>query len=423
MTVSTRKVQASELLDRATIDTPHEFFAALRAADPVAPISDTGVHAVSTWALIEEVLQREADFSSHLTGVLVRGEDGLPAVFEFPAGISGATQVIATADEPEHAIHRRLIQPRLAADRMAALEPRLRDWTRQGLAPWLDAGAGDFMPIAERIPALTVAHLLGLPEQDVEDFCKWAMMGGDMLAGDLSQGRLMTLAQETGRMAEYLNAHLEIAMQAPDVGLEAPLLHALARGVLDDLIDQAAAVGIAIVLFGAAGESTAALLGSAARVLAEREDLAERLREEPGLIGRFIEEVVRLEPPFKFHYRVVKRSCELGGVALERGDRLMLMWAAANRDPLVFEAPDEIRLDRRHPKHHLSFGRGAHFCIGAPLARLEARIVVEELLDAPGRLSLDPSQAPVHAPSIFTRRLERLPLRFESTALVGEHEP
>ena len=94
----------------------------------------------------------------------------------------------------------------------------------------------------------------------------------------------------------------------------------------------------------------------------------------------------------------------------------MLLWVAANRDPDVFEDPDEMRLDRKHPKHHVSFGRGAHFCVGAQLARLEARIVVEEVLAATREIGPDPDQPPVHAHSIFTRRLESLPIVVDSGA-------
>ena len=181
-----------------------------------------------------------------------------------------------------------------------------------------------------------------------------------------------------------------------------------AEGVRAGEITLSQATGIGMVMFGAGGESTSALIGSAMRVLAEEPELAEQLRQDPLQIARFVEEVVRLEPPFKFHYRAVRRECELQGYTLGPGDRLMLLWAAANRDPAVFEEPDALRLDRKHPKHHMSFGRGAHFCVGAPLARLEARVMVEEVLRETRQLSLVPGHPPVYAQSIFTRRLESL---------------
>jgi cytochrome P450 len=158
------------------------------------------------------------------------------------------------------------------------------------------------------------------------------------------------------------------------------------------------------VLLGAGIESTASLIGNAVRVLAERPELQARLREDPSLVPAFVEETVRLESPFRFHYRAVKRDCELGGVALRKDHRLMLSWASANRDDSVFERADEIDLARRFPRHHMAFGRGLHFCVGAPLARLETRVVVEELLARTRRLAVDPARPSRYVPSLFVRR-------------------
>lgn len=404
---------ADEILSPDAIEEPQKIYARLRDQSPVARIGESGVHTVATWALIDEVLGREADFSANLTGVLYRGPGGVPDVFPLA---TGGNAVIATADEPDHSVHRATAQPRLDARRTSTpeMEVRLRGWTRRALAPWLDAGGGDVVPIAEVVPALAVAYLLGLPEADVSDFRTWSMMGGDILAGEADSERLTFLATESGNMARYLGRHFD-ELDAPDPSPAAPLLHALARAARTGRITRDEAIGIAIVMFGAGGESTAALIGSTLRLLAENEDRADQLRAEPALVPRFVEEVVRLEPPFNFHYRVVRRPCALGGYDLEEGDRLMLLWASANRDPEIFDEPDSLRLDRRHPKQHMSFGRGAHFCIGAPLARLEARVVVEEVLAATKRLVPDrpergrPAWAR-YAKSIFIRRLEGLDL-------------
>jgi len=408
---------ADEILSPDAIEEPQAIYARLRERSPVARIGESGVHTVATWGLIDEVLGREADFSANLTGVLYRGPDGAPEVFPLA---TGGNAVIATADEPHHAIHRATAQPRLDARRTTTpeMEVRLRGWTRRALVPWLEAGGGDVVPIAEVVPALAVATLLGLPDADVADFRTWSMMGGDILAGEADSERLTFLATESANMARYLGRHFD-AIDTPDPDPGAPLLHALSRAHRSGRITRDEAIGIAIVMFGAGGESTAALIGSTLRLLAENEDLADRLRDDPTLVPRFVEEVVRLEPPFNFHYRVVRRACRLGGYDLEEGDRLMLLWASANRDPEILEAPDALRLDRKHPKNHLSFGRGAHFCIGAPLARLEARVVVEEVLAATKRIAPDrpergrPAWAR-YAKSIFIRRLEGLDLVAEA---------
>lgn len=404
---------ADEILSPAAIESPQTIYARLRAEAPLARIGESGVHTVASWALVDEVLGREADFSANLTGVLFRNPVGAPDVFPLA---TGGNAVIATADEPHHGIHRSIAQPRLDAriTTTAEMEARVRTWTRSALAPWLAEGSGDVVPIAEVVPALAVAYLLGLPEADVSDFRTWSMMGGDILAGEADSARLQFLATESGNMARYLGRHFD-ALDRPDPATDAPLLNALALATRDGRITREEAIGIAIVMFGAGGESTAALIGSALRILAEDEALADRLREDPTLVPRFIEEVVRLEPPFNFHYRVVRRACQLGGFDLAEGDRLMLLWASVNRDPAVHDDPDALRLDRKYPKKHMGFGRGAHFCIGAPLARLEARVVVEEVLAATHRVTPErpergrPAWAR-YAKSIFIRRLEGLDL-------------
>ena len=166
-----------------------------------------------------------------------------------------------------------------------------------------------------------------------------------------------------------------------------------------------------IILFGAAGESTASLLGSAIRLLVEDFSLQERLRNNPALIANFVEEVVRLETPFKFHYRFVKKDTQLCGTSLKEGDVLLLGWAAANRDPAVWSEPDTLKLDRERPERHFGFGYGIHFCIGAPLARLEVRVALEELLAGTKHIELDPSQPYAFAHSVFVRRMQHLHLR------------
>jgi cytochrome P450 len=338
----------------------------------------------------------------------MRGADGHPSIFSL--GGTGVVQVISNADEPDHSVHRELLKACLTPARVASMEPSVRGWADAAIAPLIARGGGDFVSVAERVPALVLANLLGLPESDVEHFRIWAMMGGDILAGDVGGERMRFLFDENRRMHAYLSDHLSRADAATADRPDATVMAVLGRGVADGVIDRQTAVGISIVLFGAAGESTAALIGSCLLRLARNPALADALRGELPLVPRFVEEVVRLDPPFNFHYRAVRRGCKLGGYDLEPGDRLMLVWAAVNRDESVIEDPDTLRLDRRHSKHHMGFGRGGHFCLGAHLARLEARCVVEGVLKQTKDIRTDDSKPIVWARSIFVRRLERLSL-------------
>jgi cytochrome P450 len=161
---------------------------------------------------------------------------------------------------------------------------------------------------------------------------------------------------------------------------------------------------------GAGAESTSALTGNAVRILAEAPELQNDLRSHPERIADFVEEVLRLESSFRGHYRHVNRDTKLGDVDLPAGSRLLLLWAAANRDPERFPSPDVVDLDRPNKREHLAFGRGIHFCVGARLARLEARVALEELLADTSSFAIDPERPARFVSSIFVRRHEVLDL-------------
>jgi cytochrome P450 family 144 len=152
-------------------------------------------------------------------------------------------------------------------------------------------------------------------------------------------------------------------------------------------------------------------VGSAIRILAQDEALQQRLRQQPTLIDRYIEEVVRLESPFKGHYRAVLRETQLGGVNIPDTGRVFLLWAAANRDPAIFTDPDTMDLERHNTHEHLGFGHGIHFCIGARLARMEAGLILRELLQLTSWFGLDSAIPVRHVSSIFVRRLPALHLQ------------
>jgi cytochrome P450 family 144 len=134
----------------------------------------------------------------------------------------------------------------------------------------------------------------------------------------------------------------------------------------------------------------------------------EQVRENPDLLGAFIEETLRYEAPFRGHYRHVRNDTTLGGVHRPADSHLLLLWGAANRDPDHFETPGEFRLDRAEAKDHISFGKGAHFCVGAALARLEAKIVLHLLLERTSMI--EAADVGQWLPSILVRRLESLEL-------------
>ena len=168
-----------------------------------------------------------------------------------------------------------------------------------------------------------------------------------------------------------------------------------------------------MILLGAGGETTTSLIGNAIRILAERPALQAQVRAHPELVPIVLEEALRYESPFRFHPRLARGPTTLGDVEIPDRAMVALCWAAANRDEHEFVRPDEFDIDRPNPRHHMGFGRGIHFCVGAPLARLEARVVVTRVLERTREFALDPADPPQWVDSVWIRRHERLPIVVE----------
>ena len=399
-----------QLLDPAVIEDPYPFYRALVNKAPVYQVPGTEVYLISSWELIHQVLKNQEDYSANLTGILITGANGQPELFDFTQ-FGGTVDAIANADEPFHSVHRKLVLPQLNSRKVAILEAEVREWTRSGVRKLVNAGRGDCVgALANAIPVKVMARLVGLPVEDVDQLLSWAFSGGDILAGTPTMERMLELSISTGEMSEYLKQHFDAVLQRPFRESSKDVMDELANGVREGLISEQDAVSIIIVLVGAAGESTSSLMGSAVRILAQDTELQQRLREQPKLIKRYVEEVVRLESPFRGHYRAVLRETQLGGVPIPTSARLFLLWAAANRDPTVFSEPDTLDLERHNTNEHLGFGHGIHFCIGARLARMETRVILEELLQQTSLFSLDSAFPAKHIPSIFVRRLGELHL-------------
>lgn len=387
-------------------DEPTPFYEWLRTHAPVWRVPGTTTSLVSRWADVVDATARVDDFSSNLTALIYTNADG--SLGEFDTGGLGAnTQVLAVADPPSHGPQRKLVVPHLTAQRLAALEHTVDATAAELMQAGLDAGRIEWMgAVGDRLPMTLVAQIIGLPTEDVPQLIEWAYLGTELLAGVHGLDEMGRLSAAAAAHGSYLGAQLERAVAQP----QDDLIGDLARAVQRDDLSTEQAVGSLVVLVGAGGESTAGLIGNAARILAEQPMLQAQLRADLLLVPRFLEEVLRLESPFRGHYRTVRRDTVLAGTALHAGEHLLLLWAAANRDPAEFSTPDDVDLERRISTGHISFGRGIHFCVGAPLARLEARAAVSALLRGTSSFTLDPDDPPARVPSIFVRRHARLPL-------------
>ena len=390
------------------LDDPVRLHRQLLERAPVWEIPGTTTFVVSSERLVSEAASRTEDFSSNLTSLLYRGEDGRPRTFDM-APLGDPFHVLATADPPHHFVHRKLLQHRLTPARVSIMEPEMESICDELLEPFVVAGGGDLMSaLADPFPARIIARVIGLPEEDAVELVALVLETNEILSGVVDADQMKRAVRAAAETHDYLSRHLRTALSRPDDGTT--LLAAIAGAVNDETISFEQGLGMLIQLVAAGTETTTSLIGIAARHLGASDSLQERLRDDTSSIPVFIEEILRVEAPFRFNYRTAARDTTLGDVAIPAGARVLLMWAAANLDLSGPENPLGATIDLEHPTSHFAFGRGLHFCVGAPLARLEARVALERLLRHTTRFRLDPNASPRLRPSIFIRRFERLPL-------------
>lgn len=398
------KIPGTLLLAPEVIEDPYPFYRRLQTYAPVWHVPGTDVFVVSSFAMVAEAVGRVEDFSSNMHYLLYRDDEGLPARLSF--GDLGV-QTLATADPPVHTSHRRVVFPELVAKRMVQLEPEIADVAGRCVRRALEDRNVDFMAeVGNVVPITLTNRLIGFRGSDLDRLLQAAFDSTLLLGATLSLQQLQTLTARAADIGAWIADQLAAATDQPDDDI----LGTVARGIASGALGVVEGIGTLHTLLSAGGESTTSLLGNSVRILAEREDLQDQLRRQPELIPAFVEEALRLESPFRYHLRSVPRNTVLGDVDIPAGATVLLFWGAANRDPAEHERPDEVVLDRQVPRHHVAFGRGIHFCVGAPLARIEGRVVLTQMLAQTSSITLDPDQPPRWVESLMVRRHERLPV-------------
>ena len=393
---------ASMLLDPAVLEDPYDFYAMLRTQAPVWAVPGTDVVAISTYALLSEAVARPEDFSSTMKCLLYRDQDGLPARLDFG---DAAMPTLATADPPVHTTHRRSVFPELVARRMRTLEDDIRALSATTVAQALRDETFDFMAtIGNIVPITVVAKLIGFREIVPMQLLEAAFDSTTMVGGTVSLDQLNVLVARIGVIQNWITDQVAGTSDRDEEGI----LVAVRRALDDGILAMGEVTTILHTLLSAGGESTTSLLGNAVRLLAESPALQRRLREKPDDVDVFVEEVLRLESPFRQMMRSVPHDTTLGGVDIPAGSTVVLFFAAGNRDPAQFENPDKVDLNRGSPKNHLAFGHGIHYCVGAALARIEARAVLTELLEQTRGFALDADHDPQWVDSLLVRKHAQL---------------
>jgi cytochrome P450 len=330
------------------------------------------------------------------------------------AGVDALWDVLAVLmlqrDEPDHSRLRTLVQKAFSRTSVEQWADPIERRIRALLAPVLERGHMDFIwDFAVPLPILVISELVGIPEDDREQVKRWcddfSIVALNFYA-NIESDQLQRGLHSVMEFRTYLKAKVDELRRAPRQDLLSALVlaeHDGTRLTLDELLANT------ILLLNAGNETTSNLLGNGLVALLRHPDQIERLRGAPASIADAVEECLRYDSPVQFQGRVATEDVEWAGTAIRRGQLVLAVLAAANRDPDHFQEPD--RFDAfRHPNFHLAFGHGRHHCVGAELARLEARIAFTILFTELRTLELLPIELR-HRENFNMRCYQSLPIR------------
>lgn len=333
-----------------------------------------------------------------------------PKLFSSERNRAGTSML--TTDPPKHKQLRDLVNQAFTPKAIEALAPRIQDIADELLAPHLSGGRMNLIDdLATPLPVIVIAELIGVPATDRREFKEWS----DVLvkgARDDSEEAFQELEKEKLKNIQELYAYFTHIMEQrrlkPQDDLISLLLDAEIEG---EKLTEEEVVNFCILLLAAGNETTTNLIANAVRNLSEQPELQEELREHPDKVASAIEETLRYYPPIVAIGRVAREDIELGGKAIKAGQQVISWVGAANRDGAQFEQADQFVSDRK-PNRHMGFGFGIHFCLGAPLARLEARVVLHTLLQRMEQIQLVPETTLEPIQSAFVFGVKEYPIQF-----------
>jgi cytochrome P450 len=391
---------------------PVPVYRRLREDCPVHYADNYDLWVVSRYDDVNSVIRATDTFSS--IGAVTSSVAPLPqAVLDILAEGWWPVTMMTQTDDPLHRRLRNLVQKAFTPKRVAALEPLIRDYAEGLVDGFKDDGEVDIIhEFAWPLPISVVGRLLGVPEADVPSLHHWSRDMLMLLQANGTQEDLEGHARGLVEMQRYFTAALEERRSEPRDDLMSSLFEAWD----EDEVSFPEMVQIPFTLIVAGHVTVTRAIGSGLWVLLRRPEMIDKLRDSPERMARYVEEALRLEAPAQGLFRNVKADFEIDGVTIPAGSRVMVQFGAANHDESVFANPDEIDLDRTNMSQHLAFGKGAHFCIGAPLARLELPIAFSTLLDQLPNLRLVEGAHYTRDPVFFARGFEQLAVEWDPAA-------
>ncbi len=371
--------------DASLVEDPYPYFDHLRARCPVLPTSQHGVVAVTGYEEASEIYLNSDDFSScnSVIGpfatfpVPLEGDDVGDLIDRYRDQLP-MNEHMVTMDPPEHNRERSLIMRLLTPKRLKENEEFMWRLAGRQIDELARSGRCEFIrAYAQPFAMLVVADVLGVPESDHGRFREGFGLSE-------SPGKIGAEGDGMGINAlewldDWFTRYIEDRRREPRNDVLTNL--ALATYPDGSTPEVTNVVRTATFLFAAGQETTARLLAVALKYLAEYPELQDELRAHRDRIPGFIEEALRIESPVKADFRLARRATTVAGVGIAAGTPVMVLNGAANRDPRLFECPDEFRVHRPNARVHIAFGRGAHACPGGPLARVEGRVSIERILE------------------------------------------
>jgi cytochrome P450 len=390
---------------------PYPMYAALRRESPVhQSLPGLPFYAVTRYRDVLHVLHHPEVFSSTALQALAQGAANVTPNSGALAGHRLlASPMMIAVDPPRHAHLRAIVNRGFTPRRIAALEPRLRELAQELFARVAPAGRMDLVrDFAIPFPVTVISELLGVEASRRDDFKRWSdaiVIGLSGVGEGFTRESIQANADE---MADYIERIAAERRAQPRDDLVSVLVSA-AGG---DALSTGEVLSFVVLLLIAGNETTTNLIGNAMKALLQHPEQLELVASEPALVPGMLEEALRYDAPIQGIPRCTLEEVELGGRTLAKGAFTTVLFGSANRDEEQFPEPDRFDV-RRNPQGHLAFGHGIHFCLGAALARLEARVAFETLFSRARAFALAGDGEIPLVDSALLRGPKALPLRFE----------